>query len=185
VPPNPADAGFGLGFSYPTFTLPGFTDLVGVSGGPNDGYHYYASKTAIDVSFPYVINPDLNNQNSVFFKSQCGDFDPVSRPFGFISGVNLELQLRRHEYTGKEQSHYAFFSKALADPKNNPGDFLETRVHGPGLNHVAFHTTTITELRNRVKVILDASGAEPYPANHNEQGEFLGNVNYYPYQSCP
>ncbi len=129
-------------------------------------------------------NPDLENPASTFFLSQCGNFDPVKKPFGFISGATLDFQTRHHEYAGHPQSHYAELSKALEDPNNNLGDYLESRISAPGTNHNKFQLDTAKELGRRAQAIVDAASVEPFAVNESETGDFLGNINYLPYQPC-
>jgi hypothetical protein len=48
---------------------------------------------------------DLENTNSTFYQSQCGNYNATTNPNGFISGSNLLADTTRHE-SGTVNAHY-------------------------------------------------------------------------------
>ncbi len=192
VPPQATGSDAGLGESQVNFTNNSFSSTFISDNGPNNGYGYYASQPTITTTFPYEINPDLENINSTFYTHQCGNYNAQTQPNGFISGANLLTQTRRHEYNSTTQSHYAFYSSSLSGA-NNPGDYVESRVAAPGTSQSSFDSTTGTTLNNPpgscsgtglYQKICQAAFVEPFPVNYDANGTFLGNINYAPYTAC-
>jgi hypothetical protein len=175
VPRQPTGGDSGLGHFRETTSDPGAPNSTIISGGPNSGYAYWATQLSISTIFQYEINPDLENSNSVFSTKQyvaCG----------FISWSNLLAQTRRHEYNSTIQSHHAFYKNSLNSSPKNPGDFVEQQVATPGGDLAG---PTRSGLDSRYNQIGADSQVEPFAVNVSETGEFLGNINYAPYASCP
>jgi hypothetical protein len=118
----------------------------------------------------------FQNAASTFYNRQCGKN-------GWILGINLLAQTRRHEYNSSVQSHYSFYSSSLS--ANNPGDFLEQQVALPGAAINTFANNAKSGIDSRFSTVQSASVVEPYPLNYSETGTSLGNINYGPsYGSC-
>jgi len=149
-----------------------------VSGGPNAGFIFYTTPLPItDSRFQYIINPDLENQNSVFSQHQCGGAT------GFISWSNLYAQTKRHEYDSATQSHWAFYS--TSQNKNNLGDYYEGRFATSGTSLANFNSATSTGLQDLLNQVLRDTAVEPYAVNQSSTGSFLGNINFGPdYAPC-
>ena len=173
----------GLGASQENTGNSSFAGVNFISDhGPNNGYGYYLSKPSFQTSYSYEINPDLENTGSTFYQHQCGNYS-ANNPSGFISGSSLLAQTRRHEYNSSTQSHYAFYSSSLSS-SNNPGDYVESRVAGPGTIGPTFDSATGSGLNSRYQNILTAFSVEPFSINDDAVGNFLGNINYAPYAAC-
>ena len=98
--------------------------------GPNNGFWYNAAFTDTS-THRYEISPDLENTSSTFYGAQCGNYDPVNRPAGFISGSVLLSNTQQHEF-GTVLGHYQQYVAALNDPANNLGFGAEQEIGGPG-----------------------------------------------------
>jgi hypothetical protein len=193
VPPQSTGSDAGLGESQVNFSNNSFSSTFISDSGPNKGYGYYASQPSITTTYPYEINPDLENASSAFYTHQCGNYNAQTKPSGFISGANLLTQTRRHEYDSTTQSHYAFYSASLSGA-NNPGDYVESRVAAPGTSQSSFDSTTGTTLNNSApgscggtglyQKICQAAFVQPFAVNDDAFGTFLGDINYAPYTPC-
>jgi hypothetical protein len=188
VPPQPQGNNSGLGISLERTGNAGFGSTFISDGGPNNGYGYYATQpTFTPLLYQYEINPDLENTGSTFYLSQCGNYNATTNPGGYISGSSLLTQTNRHEYNSTTESHYAFYSNSIST-KNNPGDYVESRIAVPGTTATTFDNATSDALNNSstgiyAKILADFS-VEPYPVNYSEIDVFLGNINYAPYTAC-
>jgi hypothetical protein len=182
VPPQPQGTDSGLGISLERTGNAGFASTFVGDGGPNNGYGYYSTQpTFTPLLYQYEINPDLENTGSTFYQKQWGNC-------GFISGSNLLAQTNRHEWNSSTQSHYAFYSTSIS-AKNNPGDYVESRIAIPGTTATTFDNATGDGLSNSstglyAKILADFS-VEPFPVNYDALGNSLGNINYAPYTPCP
>jgi hypothetical protein len=155
--------------------------FAGISAGPNTGFLYVSTFTP-GTTASYQINSDLENQNSTFSQHQCGNYS-AANPGGFISWNNLLTQTQRHEYNSTTQSHWAFYSNSLN--ANNPGDQFEGQVATPGTSLAAFGQALQSTINSDTQQIAAATAVEPYGANDDQNGNFLGNVNFGPnYVSC-
>jgi len=152
-----------------------------ISGGPNSGYTYITSATNT-TSYQWEIVPDLTNTTSQFYQAQCGDYKAQSNPNGFISGANLAAQTQRHEI-GSIQGHWGEYNNAQNNLGNNVGLVYEGLIAVPGasIGFVVSQSSISTDQSN----ISTAEKVEPYPINYDQNGAFLGNVNFVPYQKCP
>jgi hypothetical protein len=177
VPPQSSGLDSGLGRSQETQSWPGFASTFISDNGPNQGYGYYSSQPSFTNNYNYEINPDLDNTGSTFYSMQCGNYNAQTNPSGFISGSNLLTQTRRHEYNSSTQRHYAFYSSSISN-QNNLGDYVEARITPPGTSAQTFDQGTSTGLQNLSQNILNAFSVEPYAVNQDQNGNFLGAINY-------
>jgi hypothetical protein len=153
--------------------------------GPNQGYTYWPSNQIFSTwNFQYEINPDLENTGSTFYQAQTGHYNATTNPSGCISGSNLLMQTNRHEWNSSTQSHYAFYSNSLNSSSNNPGDFLEQQFAVPGANLNNFATNSNSGITSRLSNVTSASDVQPFPVNDDAAGNFLGTINYAPYNLC-
>jgi hypothetical protein len=183
VPPQPTGLDSGLGEFQEETGRQSFSSTFISDNGPNNGYGYYATQPTITTSYEYEINPDLSNTNSTFYSEQCGNYNSQSNPSGYISGSSLLTQTNRHEWNSTTQSHYAFYSTSIS-ASNNPGSYVESRIAAPGTSQQTFDSATGSGLDGLQSNIFTASEVEPYPVNDDASGNFLGNINYAPYQPC-
>lgn len=149
------------------------------SSGPNAGFSYLTSVTTQAI-YQWKIVPDLANTSSQFYQAQCGNYNATTHPNGLISGVNLAAGTQRHK-TGIVSSHWANYKSAQDNTSNNMGVFYEQEVAPPG--------NTMAGVLNRDvppkhSTILNAELVEPYAINLDQNGNFLGNINFPPDASC-
>ena len=184
VPPQPTGNDSGLGISLERTGNSGFGSTFISSGGPNNGYGYYATQpTFTPLLYQYELNPDLQNSTSTFSQHQCGNYNASSNPSGFISWPNLSTQTSRHEYNSTVQSHYAFYSNSISGA-NNPGDYAERQIATPGTSASTFDAATSSGLNTLYSNILANFSVQPFAVNESETGVFLGTINYAPYTLC-
>lgn len=181
-PPNASNVGkscLSQAFSY----SPGQ-----VSGGPNNGYYYVASVSNSSGSNATIYQwervPDLENTSSTFYQKQTATYNLQSDPNGCISGSNLTTQTQRHEI-GSVQGHWGEYNNAQNNSSNNLGVVGELTIGAPSLTLTQFQTSVSNALTNAEQTILNASAVEPYGVNEDQNGNFLGIINWPPsYNSC-
>ena len=88
----------------------------------------------------------------------------------------------RHESSTVSQSHWVNYQTAQNSASNNLGTLAEAQV--------SVGTTALTDMVNSTlpsaeNVILTATIVQPLADNYTAAGVFLGNVNLYPYVTCP
>jgi hypothetical protein len=150
-----------------------------VSGGPNSGYTYITSATNTTV-YQWEIVPDLTNTSSAFYKAQCGNWNAQTQT-GFISGANLAAQTQRHEI-GSVQGHWGEYDNAQNQAAYNVGLVYEAVVARPGVSiSTALGNSPISSDQS---YIHSQFNVDPYPINEDQNGTFLGNINFAPYASC-
>jgi hypothetical protein len=179
-PPPDTTAAFGCG-AYLWSWQP--ASLSVVSGGPNDGFAYYASNYTISQSFLWAIHPDVNNPGSDFAKKQYG-------ACGIISAASLKANVIWHESSSEPKSHYAQYLEALQ--LNNYGDFIEGRVATPHINRTTFHQGTGQHIDTLLDIVTSATSSEINlcrPWQDQRAGRHcadMGFMNFPPYPiSCP
>lgn len=198
TPPEPEEVPNGTnGFSLPDPPAPGthvgyyllaerivVTAAPVVDDGPNHGLRF---TTAVEntSSFKYAIIASLKAP-SPFFVAQCGNFDPVTRPQGFVSGARLLANAIHHESGKTPQSHYDNFVTSVSDPSNDPTILAETIVVlGDGQAHLDKSSLMLSPLFNRTGVetkIEPCNGLVNYDSANNCQ--LTGNINFLPYAAC-
>jgi len=150
-----------------------------VPAGPNTGYAFYPSNVPASQLFRYQINPDLENQSSEFSLHQFG-------VCGFISSSDLLNNVTDHESgSAPVKSHYANYVYSLG--QNNPGTYVEERVATPQEDQSQFINATNQGIQNRLNTIDTYAGSETglYGPNQNQTtGQWMGYLNYAPYQEC-
>lgn len=179
VPPAPNGMEAGLGAFGWSVAYGGIQYITLPQGGLNGGFTYISAAPSYPASTNfanYVINTDLQNPSSTFSQYQCGSG-------GFISWSNLLAQTNRHEWNSPTQSHYGEYTTALN--ANNPGDLFEPSIATPGSNLTQFIDGLVNSENNLLSNVAAATAIEPYPVNDDQNGNFLGNINYGPnYVSC-
>ena len=179
VPPQASHDDAGLGVLQLDFAWASSTTEI-QDDGPNDGFLYFTSPLTWSThSSRYIINPDLEDENSTFSERQCGP------PSSFISWSNLLTQTRRHEYNHNTQSHHGKYVNSMNRASNNPDIYFESRTDPPGTDAQDFANDTEDEITSLLNSILSDTAVEPYGVNESATGQFLGDINYVPYQSCP
>jgi hypothetical protein len=131
--------------------------------------------------YQWEIVPDLANSSSQFYQAQCGNYNVQTNPNGFISGANLAAQTQRHEI-GSVQGHWGEYNSAQNNTANNVGLVYEGLIAPPGVSigTAVGNSPISTDQSNISSKFL----VEPYPINEDQNGVFLGNINFAPYQSC-
>ena len=156
------------------YLAPNLPAPSGITTGPHSGYVFWVAPfwDGGNSWYRYIIHPDLENALSEFSQHQCGNYNPTTNPYGFISQGTL-AQTRRHEYNSSTQSHWIFYANAINSGNLNPDKFLESQVSPPGANVQTFY--------NEAQMSV-----EPWPPNFSETGMFLGNVNLAnpTYETC-
>ena len=158
-------------------------NIAQVSGGPNAGYWYVTSISNSGTEFSWAISSAVDSTSSAFYQAQCGDYNSVTNPNGFISGANLRRNTIRHE-SGSSQSHYANYRAAQNKSANNVGIAGEKETGEPSLDDQEFRDQVDDVLISKHRAIRSATVAEPYSVQHNASGVFQGNVNFLPYEAC-
>ena len=148
--------------------------------GPNQGYVFHTTPDIFSVhTFRYIINPDLADSQSEFSEYQCGEA-------GFISWQRLHDETNRHEWDHATQSHHAFYAAALNQVANNPAVYIEPiTAHLDQTSAEALANESSAGVIAIYSAVASATELEPYGVNQNAAGEFLGNINFAPYDSCP
>ena len=155
-----------------------------VAGGPNNQYKYNTSSGSNQALYQWERVPDLDNTGSLFYTKQTGTYNAQSNPSGCISGANLAAQTQRHEI-GSVQGHWGFYKNAQDNSSNNRGTIIEARVGLPSQSTAEFRDQLNTALNNAGTNIRNAFLVEPYGVDRNQNGTFLGWVNYPPaYTTC-
>ena len=161
-----------------------------IASGPNAGYKYITQIQNLDTGtgarteYNYVISPDLENTSSEFYTHQCGNYNPINNPNGFISGANLLANTIRHE-SGIVESHYNNYRVAQDNPANNVGAVGELLVGDPSDTGQQFQMESVSLLQQRIDAITAATRVEPCGVNFNAQCQFQGFINFFPYVPCP
>jgi hypothetical protein len=187
--PNPACGGgldtTGLGAFGEQISFGGGATTT-VQTGPNNGFIFFSASPTFTTFAQYIINPDLLNSASVFSQSQFGHYNSQTDPGGCISYSNLLTQTQRHEYNSTTQSHWAFYVNAMnmTSPVYNPGDYVEAQFALPGTSQSGFATATTDGVQGNVNDITTATRVEPFAVNQDASGNFLGYINYAPYNIC-
>lgn len=130
-----------LGDSSLELTPPSSISAGRPSNGPNAGVWFILNPYVWNEqnhSYRYIIVPDLDNPGSEFYQRQCGNYDPISNPNGYISGFTLLAETRRHEYNHPAASHWGHYYQKLYDPQYNLDRLLEKQVGHPALNGQQF-----------------------------------------------
>jgi hypothetical protein len=178
-PPQPSPALIGL--SCLTVGYGNGTNAANITdGGPNNGYSFATS--IVDAStYKWTIADDADTPSSTFYKAQCGNYDANNNSNGFISGINLDNDVQRHEM-GSANSHYMNYSNGLSIAANNLGVQVEALVaFGGG------YQSSLDSRLNQVNTSLqNMFNAEPCGTSgvRNASCGFDGYVNYLPYQAC-
>ncbi len=164
-----------------------------VSGGPNNGYYYTTSVSNVDgangnpTAFQWERVPDLDNASSTFYMEQTGTYNvsnPSTGPNGCVSGSNLATQTQRHE-AGSVQGHWGNYNNSQNQSSNNLGVLAEAQVGLPTLTSNQYQAQVDNALQSANSTILTATQVQPYPVNDDQNGTFLGFVNFPPaYTSC-
>jgi len=151
--------------------------------GPNQDVRFVLSVSGAGTSYRWLINPDLDDVNCQFYTQQTGTYP--RNPAGYISGEHLRANAVRHE-SGSEQSHYAQYVAANADPTKNIGVGVEDLVaRGSSISATIFEADIDEVIANRRGLITAATNTpEPYGAERNAAGEFQGYINYTTYTGC-
>jgi hypothetical protein len=163
-----------------------------VNDGPNKGY--IMANSAADTAMGgspttaahYTIMADLENTSSAFYTHQCGDYDPVNKPNGFISGANLLHDTIGHEI-GSFHSHNKQYVDAQNNPSNNLGILIESFVRPPPATFDSYSTDLDNAARSNANVIATAISAEPCGSGFvlNDNCQTDGRVNWdIPYAAC-
>jgi hypothetical protein len=126
----------------------------------------------------------LDNTSSTFYLKQTGTYNASTDPGGCISGSNLASQAQRHE-SGSVQGHWGNYNNAQNGSSNNLGNVAEAQIGVPSLTSQDFVTQVNNALTSAQQAILTATQVEPYPVYDDQNGTFLGYINYAPsYTSC-
>lgn len=158
-----------------------------VSGGPNNGYIYATSATNSYLTNPTIfqweIVPDLDSTTSTFYTKQTGHYSQ-SNAGGCILGSNLAAQTQRHE-SGAVQGHWGFYKNSQDNASNNLGTIIEGQVGPPSQTTTEFNNALTTAVTNAATTIKNATAAQPYAVNYDQNDLFLGPINFPPsYTSC-
>lgn len=142
-------------------------------GGPDNGYWYVTGLYNLYFFSKGYVNADITNHNSEFARNQG---DP-----GEITIEELDTQTRRHEYNHHSQSHHAFWCQAELT-KGDMGMNAEDEIQSGGTQN-GFHNSVTQKLSSQLQDIFEEyeNLGEPYPINCDENGNFLGNIDYPPY----
>jgi hypothetical protein len=118
---------------------------------------------------------------------QCGTYNATSNPNGFISYGNLLQNTNSHE-AGSIDSHYTHYTAAQGLASNNVGVGIESAVKLNG-SEANFDSYVAQQVNPRTGPILTSTQVEPCGGNVEKDSDaacrFEGNINYFPYQSCP
>lgn len=185
---DPPTAGSDIGRFEATVSGP--FNAVEVADGPNKGYTFVTSQSA-SAQYLWTGSPailDVTSPNHpAFAAANCGDYHPVTKPYGFASASQIRDDVIRHE-SGAVESHYAFFSSALSQPNLNFGLLMESRLRRTAPNELKADVER--DLREALDNILNSAAVEP--CGGNPQGtvkdgtcQSLGFANWFPYQACP
>jgi len=106
-----------------------------------------------------------------------------------FSGALLRRNTMHHESADEPNSHYYQYVIAQDNPNNNLGVAAEGFVKPPEIGPEGFRIALEQLLLAKEKAIFDAVRAEPCGGyvnrDHSGNCEFLGYVNFPPYQPCP
>ena len=178
-PPQPLPAPIGL-----SCLAVGYSDGTNAStvsdGGPNNGY-LYATSIVDGTTYNWTIAQDADTPSSTFYQAQCGNYNSTTNPNGFISGINLDTDIQRHEM-GSVNSHYMNYSGGLSTPTNNLGIQVEALVIFGGN-----YKSRLDSLLNQVNTSLQSAfSVEPCGTSgiRNSACGFDGFGNFIPYQAC-
>jgi hypothetical protein len=183
--PNPPDGTGNVGGASGwriTYASPAVTQIN--DNGPTHGFDYVASKLS-DVGadgptqFYWGVVGELEQITATFYRKQCGDYDPLLKPTGMISGASLLANTVRHE-SAAVQGHYGNYVNAQDDPLNNLGLFAESFIRGPSVTPQDYGLALVAGLGSRVSAISTAAGQEPYGINSDAAGTYLGGINFAP-----
>lgn len=128
--------------------------------------------------------PDLENTSSTFYQEQTGTYNQQTDASGCILGSNLAAQTQRHE-VGSVQGHWGNYNNAQNNSSNNLGVVAEQTVGSPSSTSDQFKATVSGVMNTAAQTISSATAVEPYGVNDDQNGKFLGNINWPPsYASC-
>jgi hypothetical protein len=182
VPDPPQSGNSPLGEECPGLPAPQW-QWATLSSGPNQGYTYLTSLTYSE-AFYYTITPQLLNTGSAFYTAQCGNYNAISNPNGYISGSLLQTNVTQHE--NGTPGHYGQYVQAQGDAANNVGIVAEAVITAPGqsFNQAATAATdnaqtNIATATNSDTLLCGGNATEVAPAC-----TFNGYVNYSPYAAC-
>ena len=165
------------------------SDVVN-DNGPNHGLRYSTSvgESGPPAAFYFALNIELENPlgtvaTGVFAQAQCGDYNQLTNPMGFVSAGNLDVGARGHE-AGSIQSHWTQYKAAQDDPANNLGVVVDRFVEGANLRTFNTHLTNEINQAGTVITTLTDDESRLFAAGYGETGTFFGFVNYAPYAAC-
>jgi hypothetical protein len=184
VPSPPSQTGDAVGMFCLAQNFTVQTATVG-DNGPNNGFSYVTSASNqngnLTTGYFYIISPDLQNTSSTFYQAQCGNYNPQTKPNGFICEANLLADTTRHE-AGTIQSHYENYVVAQNNPVNNLGSTAESMT---GLESAQTLANSVASTSNQnEQSILSATQVQPCSVQQDANCSFQGYINFYPYQSC-
>jgi len=180
--PNPPTPSSNMGYSCLAVGW-NYSSPTTVSSGPNTSYKYLSSASNRSL-YQWERVPDLDNTGTGLYTKQTGTYNASSNPGGCISGANLAAQTQRHEIASM-QGHWGFYKNAQDNPSNNFGTIFEAKVGPPSQSTEEFLFELNTALNNARTNIRNAFLVEPYVVDHDQNGTFLGWVNYPPaYNTC-
>ncbi len=168
-------------------------------GGPSQGYRYVTKVSDRNedgrTRFTFRIHPDLKNEQSEFFRAQCGNYHPVTSPNGFIGVAQLRRIVLQHEGGTEGGSHYLNYRIAQDDDSNNIRAGAEAALQLGGTDE-AFREAVaaiVTARFGRIDAANRGPGGEPCDGLAEKDGStadciFNGQNNFdiegFGFQSC-
>lgn len=157
--------------------------------GPNHGLRFISAlrnfSASIATRFRYALSPDLMANNSAFYKAQCGNYDAVKKPNGFIRGSVLRSNVQAHEY-GTVLGHYQQYGMALQNPADNLGQIAEARVRDTTVTVDEVVERLVTDLTTAATNIQAATSFEACNSfvERDQTCTFRGYINFFPDAAC-
>lgn len=129
----------------------------------------------------------MESASSEFFMKQCGNYNELTNPNGFISGAQLRDNTIYHESADSPNSHYYQY-KTAQDSSANLGSTAESQVGAPSESVSKFTMNVEKALNGKLADIGNATKVEPCEGTTNKDGAdectFNGPTNFLPYQPC-
>lgn len=184
---------FGANLARYWATHDGFGDVVAIRYGPNAGYSYARRKPSLLYLWAgsdAIFVPGSPNYDA-FEAAHCGSYSQTTNPFGFATAQQARDNVVHHE-AGPTNSHYAFFSGAMAQSHLNLGLLAESAVeYGPP---ALFNSRLRPRIEAAWDAIRDLGNVEPCNASPEDGDPFVrdsacnpvGRWNLFsPFRACP
>jgi hypothetical protein len=185
--PSPPSAGSEEGYSVLDLQYTA-TPATILEDSPNQGFQFVLTLSnayqGINSTYRYEIVPDLEQNNSPFYRAQCGNYNAATNT-GFIDGPVLRSNVQQHEY-GTILGHYQQYIGAQSVPTNNIGLVAEPLLAGPGTSPSTFANTIQQSLDTAKAAVNTAMSVEACNSgvNYDTSCVFRGFINYVPYAPC-